>query len=170
MIDGRRKGQAYMRAIAEAFAAWLGGTWRPRPTIAEPMEGWAVKGDLASHGVRVQPFVIEIKKIEGWVLDGLYDAPKWPVWSWWAQCKEQAASTGGIPLLIFSRNRRRDYILAPMEVLEWLRVKPVHGPVSHVRTCDESLGLCLLDDLVATRPPKSLPRFWSCYAGSHTRR
>jgi len=166
MKDGREKGQRYMRLCAKAIQGWLGGEWRPRPTIVEPMEGYTLKGDLASRGVRWQPFSIECKHVEEWVLDGIFDAPKWPVWGWWEQCKRQAEAVpiapareeSAIPLLLFSRNRRRNYVLADARTIEWLRVKPVNGPVLTVHRREEPLALCLLDDLVrARKPPRSSP-------------
>lgn len=163
MKDSREIGQSYMRTVAKVFAQWLGGEWRPRPTIVEPMEGWTTKGDLASRGVE-HPFVVECKKNEQWVLDGIFDAPKWPIWAWWEQARAQAATVSRsvtvkknhVPLLIFTRNRRKNYVLAEARVLRWLKVKPLNGPVLTVERDNETpLALCLLGDLVLVDPPSS---------------
>lgn len=157
VTDGNEKGQAYMREVCLVLGRWAGGAFRPRPTIIAPSEGWAVKGDV-QHAADVRfPFAVECKKIEGWDFDGLFEAPKWPVWKWWAQCAEQARTSKNThPLLIFSRNRRKNYVLARASTLEWLKLRPVNGPLVGVNTPDgERLSLCLLDDLVSCPIPKS---------------
>lgn len=146
-----------MREVCLVLGRWAGGAFRPRPTIVSPSEGWMLKGDVQHvAGVRF-PFVVECKKIEGWDLDGLFEAPKWPVWRWWGQCSEQARTAEKAhPLLIFSRNRRKNYVLTRAKTLEWLKLQPACGPVVTLRTPDgEVLGLCLLDDLVARPIPRS---------------
>lgn len=146
-----------MRDICGHLSRWAGGSFRPRPTIVAPSEGWQVKGDVQhAPGLRF-PFSVECKKIEGWELDGLYEAPRWVVWKWWKQCVEQAATTKNArPLLIFSRNRRKNYVLTTEATLEWLKLQPARGPRVTVLTPDGGrLGLCLLDDLVKCPIPKS---------------
>lgn len=156
MTDGNRKGQEYMRKVCGILARWAGGTFRPRPTFVEPSEGWKVKGDV-QHDPKVRfPFTVECKKVEGWSLDGLVGSTKWPVWAWWLQCTRQAESARNThPLLIFSRNGWKNYVLANAETLEWLRVEPIDGPIVTVaRPSSPPVALCLLDDVVR----KSIPR------------
>lgn len=156
MIDGREKGQSYMREVCRKLERWAGCRFVPRPTVVAPLDGWAVKGDVAHDASVDFPFVVEIKKIEGWELDGAFESPKWPVWKWWEQCLSQAASRESAhPLLIFSRNRRKSYVLTRWHTVEWLKPKPEYGPIVTLRTtADSTLGILLLDDLVGTSIPR----------------
>lgn len=145
-----------MREVCASLERWTGGRFRPRPTIVEPSEGWQVKGDVQHAPGLWFPFSIECKKVEKWELDGLFEAPHWPVWTWWRQCESQAlASENERPLLIFSRNRRKSYVLTEAATLDWLKLRPKHGPRVQMWTPrGVSLGLCLLDDLVHCTIPK----------------
>jgi hypothetical protein len=168
MTDGRRKGQTFMLEQCRVLAHWWFGTplslhytmlpLRPKSTVVAPMEGWARKGDLDVHPQHATdwPFAVECKNDERWEgLERLWESPKYPLWSWWKQCVAQAGTwENAHPLLLFSRNRRKTYVLARYKTLEWLDSKPQHGPVVRLeRPSEEPLGMLLLDDLVAREPP-----------------
>lgn len=137
---------------------------RPKSTIAAPLEGWVRKADLVvdPRFAKDWPFAVECKKDEGWVeLEKLWEAPKYPLLKWWEQCVAQAETwENACPLLIFSRNRRRTYVLARHETFAWLNLTPQKGPlVTVARPTGGLLGIALLDDLVgAPRPRRSSPR------------
>lgn len=170
MKDSRRIGQQFMADQCRVLAAWWFGIdptvpayelpVRPKSTIMASLEGWRRKGDVVvspTHDSR-WPFSVEFKKDEGWAeLEGLWQAPKYPLMRWWDQCRRQAEqSDSAHPLLIFTRNRRKVYSLAKATTTEWLRLKARAGPVARIERPDEEpLVLALLDDLTATTPPRS---------------
>ena len=164
MTDSRIKGQRFMLGVSRALSTWVVGTdpkakagslpFRPRETIREPAEGhWELKGDIRCRPDVYFPFSVECKKDESWSLEGLMEAPKCPVWKWWEQAKTQAAAGfSAIPLLIFSRNRRKNYVLMRANVHEWFALKPSVAPHLMVRRpSGEQLALVVLDDLLGVK-------------------
>ena len=176
MTEGRIKGQKFMLDCCRVLSNWWFRTpldahyttlpLRPKSTIIAPMEGWARKGDLDVNPRFSDdwPFAVECKKIEGsngWrELERMFEQPKYPLWAWWMQCKDQAATwENAHPLLLFSRNRTRTYALVQYETLEWLKPEACRGPIVKVeRQTGETLGLLLLDDLVAAEKPRQSKR------------
>jgi hypothetical protein len=177
MAEGRSKGQKFMLECCRALSHWWFATpldahyttlpMRPKSTVVAPMEGWSRKGDLDVDPRYSEdwPFSCECKKIEGtdqgWKeLERLFEQPKYPLWKWWEQCVAQAETwENARPLLIFSRNRRRTYVLARARTLEWLDPRPTAGPIALLtRPTGERLGLLLLDDLVAVERPRPRSR------------
>ena len=163
MTNGRVKGNAFENAICFALSRWLASKQTPkrakvydlpfrrRSTSIMPMVGhWDGQGDILHKPGIESPFCIECKKQEGWELDGMLYADKWPVWKWWEQCRRQAAKVRLSPLLIFNRNRRPIYaMLLGVDAL-CLEPRPKHGPVLVVER-PGSLGTVMvlrLDDLV----------------------
>lgn len=157
MTDGNEKGARFTRDVCKKLERWAGTRFKPRPTIVEPIDGWVVKGDVACDARARFPFSVECKCIEGWSLDGLFEQPKWPVWAWWDQCIRQADARESVhPLLIFSRARRKTYVLTRRSTVEWLKLQPAYGPIVHVNAPERGrLALVLLDDLVRAKIPKS---------------
>ncbi len=166
MRNGKAKGDEYENHVCRIMSVWIvPGKWSKAPvwklpfrrrfTDTTPLDGhWDGQGDLL-HAPRVAfPFCVECKKIEGWEIDGALANAKWPVWSWWEQAKRQARKTwktnGLYPLLVFSRNRKPDYVLLEEEVAQCLGLRPKSGPVLRVERPDgERLVLALLSDLTA---------------------
>lgn len=161
MVNGRDKGARYMVDVCRLLSHWVCGTpedanadvlaFRPRSTALLPMEGhWDAKGDLLSRPALRFPLCVECKKHENGYLDGLLDAPKWAVWTWWEQAKEQASANRETPALIFCRNQRDNRLVIAKETATCLGLKPIHGPqIDITRTSGETLTLCLLADLLA---------------------
>lgn len=166
MKDGRRKGLSYQNDVARKFSYWLARTYyragmavydlpfRSRSTSIMPMEGhWRGEGDLLHKPLPgiLCPFAVEVKKVEGWSLDGMGN-DRWPVWDWWLQAVEQARKASLHPLLVFSRNRQPDRIMLTKELATCLKLKPKHAPVLHVERCSPRMSLVIgeLDDLVET--------------------
>jgi len=175
MIDGRRKGNSAENAICYALSKWLSGapksasSWdfktvhelpfRRRTTSIVPISGfWEGGGDILHKPGVLCPFRIEVKKQQGWDLDGLLCAQQWPVWDWWEQAKGQATDKLR-PLLFFSRNNKPTYVLLETGVARCLQVKPINAPVLQIERVPRSrlapvvraeLTLCTLADLVVT--------------------
>lgn len=165
MIDGREKGQRYMRDVCRLLDAWTlapSGSFRPKPTVLTPLDGWSVKGDVSFPSTVRFPFVVECKNVEGWSLDALIEGRAKIIESWWEQCVRQAQASLGpararIPLLIFSSNRRKNYFMAWEADLRRLRFKPV-DPYLTVATPwgdeqDDRAGIGLFENLTLTTTP-----------------
>lgn len=162
MVDGRAKGNKYENRVCRILSSWLvPGDWascrvaelplRRRSTSILPLEGhWHGKGDILHKPfVDDPPFAFECKHQEKWDLDGMLANARWPVWGWWQQAKDQAMSASLRPLLLFTRNLRKDYALMEEDVFSCLEPRPRHGPaVTLQRPSGERLALLLLDDLV----------------------
>lgn len=119
MVNGRLKGNKAENDVCYRLTAWWGRlqlpvvrSWkvtelpfRRRFTTGIPVTGtWAGAGDILTKPESDFPYCVEVKKKEGWQLDGMLSNPKWPVWDWWQQCRVQAGHAGKHPLLLFSRN------------------------------------------------------------------
>lgn len=165
MKDSRGKGAKFMRSICTVFTRWIDPigvglgpdnprqedlAFRVRSTSIQPIEGhWYGRGDILCRPDIPWPFTTECKKVEGWEMDGMLANEAWPVWRWWDQTTQQALADGGVPLLVFARNRRDNCILIEEAAAKCLRLKPRNGPLARVeRPNGEVLVLALLDDLV----------------------
>jgi hypothetical protein len=171
MVDGRRKGLRFENTCARLMSFWAstaevcaddwqawpldGLPFRRRSTSIMPLEGhWRGKGDLLYRpGIRC-PFSIECKLVEGWGLDSFFEGTS-VVWTWWKQCRQQAASSGLRPLLLLSRNRKPVYVLLEDEVLGCLHTQRLF-PFPVLRTPGpgpgERLALLRMLDLVKATP------------------
>lgn len=170
MKDGRKKGQRYMVGISKALSTWVCATppgtksahlpFRPRSTIITPIEGhWAGKGDILHRPDVYFPFSVECKNSERGKIDALFETPTWEVWKWWEQAKRQADDSEEklLPLLIFSRNLRKNYVLLGEAVYQWMlqRQQPT-GLVARLwRPGDGPTVLTTLDEL--TSRPAVMP-------------
>lgn len=169
MIDGRAKGLAFENEICRDFSVWTASeqdrdyyrtcpvsalTFRRRPAENENIvTDWTGERDVIHQPGLYFPFSVECKKIEGWELDGLMHSDRWIVWSWWDQAVSQSTKNGFPPLLVFTRNRRKAYVLLNQGVAECLNLSPVDGPILEVqRSRSVPVVLTLLSNL--TRIPK----------------
>ena len=133
MINGKAKGDAFENKVAKLLASWLYPVegdykgvamqdlpFRRRFTTGIPLEGhWNGQGDILHKPGYDLPFCVECKKHEGWDIDGYFHSKNWVVWDWWEQAKEQADKVNKPPLLIFTRNRKKIYILIQEGVVIW---------------------------------------------------
>jgi hypothetical protein len=135
------KGNRYMLHMSREISHWWCGTdlkaraadlpFRTRSTSITPVEGhWEGKGDILHRpDLEGFPFAVECKKVEAWTFDSLLEAKAWAVWQWWAQAKSQAKAANHHPLLLFSKNNRKDYALLDANTAHLLGVQPQHAPV-----------------------------------------
>lgn len=183
MIDGRKKGARHMNALCRDLSLWLCPGLNPRTPVSrlpvrqastntQPSLGhWQVSGDFVFSPSIYMPLCIEAKDREKWNLDGLlFCAKEWPPWSWWRQAQDQARKVGRQPLLVFTRNFRKNYALGLAGLFCQLGVKPVTGPCLRVvRAETEDTVLCLLDDFLLV-PPERLKKVPSSPAQRSSRR
>lgn len=120
-FNSHNKGSTYERKIAKVLADWSGEEVNRVPRSGGGGVAWQgdtrMVGDLTFPIDSKNPFVYEMKKQEGWkmrhVITGQGAIP-----SWWEQAVGDTLllhSTGkiGVPLLVFSQNRDRDYVAMP---------------------------------------------------------
>lgn len=108
------KGSGMELKMAKKFGPWWGGTFHRVPGSGSLHWGDdnRVAGDIAAPQGLDFPFVVEVKKHEGWIMDHVLldiGEPK----NWWAQCVTDARRVKKVPMLIFSRNRAKDYVMIP---------------------------------------------------------
>lgn len=155
-------GKRFMREVCLHLSHWIAGTplnarqedsvFRVRSTALQPIDGhWKAKGDLVCRPDVPFPFAVECKNVSSVDFSSILDAPKWPVWSWWAQAKSQAIDVQQHPLLIFSRPRREIYTVLQRSIAECLGlpVPALQAPLLDVtRPNGEALTFLVLKDLM----------------------
>lgn len=177
MSNGRRIGNDMENEVCRALSAWMFPKqrdhyldkapiydlpFRRRSTSVMPVEGhWRGQGDIL-HRPDVPfawPFAVEVKKREGWELDGMFTSPKWPVWAYWRQAHEQAATARLYPLLVFRRARRMTCAMLEEDQAAELDIEPRAGPILYVRPASKNrpsntgmLVICALRDIIETDP------------------
>lgn len=134
--------------------------FRTRSTSIVPVEGhWRGEGDILWRPdlEPVFPFALECKNQEKGAMDAILEAPAWPVWSWWDQTCTQAETAAAVPLLLFTRNRRKDYVMLPSSKARRLReLVPIHGPHLEVtRPGGVQVTICLFGDLANVTPHRA---------------
>lgn len=115
-MSSKSKGNTYERKIAKVFTNWWGHDHYRVP--ASGALNWAsdmnISGDITTIPEAHNPFVMELKNRQtgNWTLEsvvlGVHD-----VHNWWAQVVRDATETHKVPLLIFTRNRAKDFIMLP---------------------------------------------------------
>ncbi len=108
------KGKCYERHIAETIKEVFGGSARRTPCSGAIQE--VFPGDIMSLPPELSWFTIECKKQE-----------RLEIWSFLRQASREAESANKIPLLVFSRNREKDYVALEwtdfLAILAWLKAK-----------------------------------------------
>lgn len=112
----KTKGADYERKIAKKLSEWWGGTFSRVPASGGLHWGsdQRVAGDIIPPPEARFPFVIECKKREGWLIDHILLDNGQPR-TWWEQVVTDARRVKLIPLLMFSKNLAKDYIMVPFE-------------------------------------------------------
>lgn len=116
---GRRsktKGANYERHVAKLMSDWWGGKFSRVPASGGLQWGsdQRVAGDIVPPPEADYPFVVECKKREGWSMEHILldiGEPR----KWWHQVVMDARRINKVPLLIFSRNRAKDFVMVPYD-------------------------------------------------------
>lgn len=108
------KGSGYELKTSKKFSTWWGGQFSRTPGSGSLHWGsdQRVAGDIIAPQGMDFPFVIECKKHEGWTIDHVLlniGEPK----DWWSQVVTDARRVKLVPMLIFSRNRAKDFVMIP---------------------------------------------------------
>ena len=110
----KSKGSNFELKIAKQLTTWWGATFHRVPGSGSLHWGSdnRVAGDIVPPQGLDFPFVVECKKHEGWTLDNVLlntGEPK----TWWAQVVTDSRRVKQVPMLIFSRNRAKEYVMVP---------------------------------------------------------
>lgn len=114
-LNSRAKGNTGEREIARILQTWwravepecefvktpLSGGWQ-KPSVRGAMK---LSGDLCTTALQF-PFVVEVKRREGWSPKNLLAGKPCPVWGWWDQTQKSAAEQKGLPLMLFRKNHQ----------------------------------------------------------------
>lgn len=112
--SSRTKGKVAEREVAHLHEAWWGSLEPGCRFVSTPQSGgWSAptvraefraSGDLMTTATHF-PFVVEVKRREGWSLDRLRSGGASPVWGWWRQAQREARELGLEPALWLRRSR-----------------------------------------------------------------
>jgi hypothetical protein len=130
----KTKGAGYELKIAKFLSSWWGGNFSRVPASGGLHWGsdQRVAGDIVPPPEADFPFVIECKKREEWTMDHILldiGQPK----EWWQQVVEDGRRINKTPLLIFSRNRAKDFVMIPYDKWMWERLNVIANDVMRTR-------------------------------------
>lgn len=110
----KTKGAAYELKVAKMFTEWWGGKFSRVPASGGLQWGsdQRVAGDIVPPPEADFPFVVECKKRENWTFDHILLDIGQPR-EWWEQVINDGRRIDKVPMLIFSRNRAKDFIMVP---------------------------------------------------------
>lgn len=107
-LNSRRKGVRAQNEVAKIIQEWWSALEPGCEFVSTPQSGgWStvttrahfqMGGDLMTTAMK-WPFVVEVKRREGWSFENFANGRKSPVWGWWRQAVKQAAESGGQPML-----------------------------------------------------------------------
>jgi len=162
------KGKNYERYIADKLTDWAGFK-----IIRTPQSGaWqGTSGDIIPEN-RERPFIwiIECKKAERWSLEAILLGNCALFSSWLAQMLEEVHSdyvitnTWRLPVLIFSRNRKPDFVCIPVHYVSLLAYgicAPTFIKLNH--SSDASYTIVPLDELLTFNSFESFEAFIERY-------
>lgn len=139
-FNSRNKGATYERKVAKMMSDWWGGQFSRVP--ASGGLNWGadqrVAGDIVPPPESGFPFVIECKKREDWTFDHILlniGTPK----DWWQQVVMDSRRVNQVPLLIFSRNRAKDFIMIPHEDEMYKSLQDIDYDVSRTAVTIENI-------------------------------
>lgn len=117
-INSKQKGNSFELKVAKILTDWSGEEFH-----RTPMSGalhWSndkrVVSDIVPPNNMEFPFSIECKNQENpWDFDSIIKKTS-VLWKHWEQAESDAMSEGLVPMLIFTRNYRDDYIAIPENI------------------------------------------------------
>lgn len=134
--SARTKGSSAELKLAKELSAWWGLTFHR--TVGSGNLHWddfRVAGDIVPPIDSKFPFCCESKK---------HDSPAWTlenavmnnlnIPNWWAQCLGDARSVNLIPMLAFTRNRAKTFIMLPYDSYIYVNVRNKKLPVMRTTT------------------------------------
>lgn len=114
----KRKGASFELETAKLLGKWWGFDFHRVP--ASGGLHWKgsnnVVGDIVAPLEADFPFVVECKKREEWTLENLFLNNK-DIKNWWGQVVGDAKESNKIPMLVFTRNRAKTFVMLPFNPL-----------------------------------------------------
>lgn len=126
----RNKGANYERKVAKDLSDWWGGNFSRVPASGGLQWGadQRVAGDIVPPPEANFPFVVECKKQEDWTMEHiLLDIGK--PREWWQQVVMDSRRVSRTPILFFSRNRAKDFVMIPYDEGLYNKLKEVSPEV-----------------------------------------
>jgi hypothetical protein len=110
----KTKGAGYELKVAKLLSPIWGGNFSRVPASGGLHWGsdQRVAGDIIAPQEVDFPFVVECKKREEWIIDHILLDIGQPR-DWWKQVVEDARRVKLVPILFFSRNRAKDFVMLP---------------------------------------------------------
>lgn len=140
MVQGRPKGVRAEREVAALLAEWWSAVEPEVQFVRTPLSGgWSnptVRGGFRASGdimttSQTFPFVVEVKRREGFTWDTFLKGRASPVWGWWEQTVRAAGEQDGVPMLWLRHNGEPWRIAMPARLPEG--VDPIFGTAWLVR-------------------------------------
>lgn len=111
----KTKGAKYELDVSKLLTEWWGGGKFSRVPASGGLH-WGddqrVAGDIIPPPEADFPFVVECKKREGWTMEHILLDIGQPR-EWWEQVVTDGRRVKLTPLMIFSRNRAKDFVMIP---------------------------------------------------------
>lgn len=114
-VNGRAKGKKAENEVAKIHVAWWGMHEPGTEFKSTPQSGgfstptvrahFKMAGDLMTTS-KIFPFVVEVKRREGFDIRNVYRMKPSPIWGWWRQAVAAARVQGGVPILWFRDGKK----------------------------------------------------------------
>lgn len=111
-MNSRQKGNLAEREVAKLLEAWW-SQYEPCKFVRTPMSGgWSTaqlrrdfraSGDIMTTAAGF-PFVVEVKRREGWSKRAFVSGRRSPVWGWWREAQVEANELNSEPMLWIRQN------------------------------------------------------------------
>lgn len=158
----RNKGGRFERETAKILSKWWGHEFHRVPASGGLHWGASnnVAGDIVVPLEANFPFVIECKNREDWTIENLFLNNK-ELKNWWAQVVNDSEETGKIPLLIFTRNRAKNFVTMAYneELVKEIENRKFPVMVSNITYTDEYKDVhcyktftTILDAIISFKP------------------
>lgn len=127
----KRKGNAYERKTAKALTDWWGYTFNRTPGSGGlHWDDMRVAGDIVAPIDAEFPFVVECKHREtgSWTIENVF-LNNGDIKYWWQQCVEDSRRIDLVPILMFTRNRSKDFVMTPYHKETFYKVRATGEPI-----------------------------------------
>lgn len=128
----REKGAKAEREVALICQGWLRQTFPKAVVRRTPLSGgWAGAGEFGMRGdlqvrAAVFPWVVEVKRREGWSLENFIAGKRSPVWAWWVGVCAEAEKDGLSPMLWVRQSRMDWVVVLEREFVARSKQAPMH--------------------------------------------
>lgn len=158
-VNSKKKGDGFERKIAKLLSEWWNESFERVPASGglHWKNDQRVYGDIIPPEGSNFPFTVECKNRESWNMDSLFSGSK-EIQLWWDQVSGDCEESGKKPMLIFTRNRRPDYVMIRTEDTTHYHHERDHIQISFFdgENFESVTVMGLVDFLIHTPPNPSL--------------